>query len=300
MSQSDFIEPWHIAGPGAIGLLLHSKLQQATESHLFPIMIHRSHQPAYDNYQVIDQDSTSLYPIHWFNQEQVIHNLIITTKSYQVLDCITQLIPFLATEANIVLLHNGLGIQQTAVKRWPTFNFFAGSTTEGAWKSEENKVIYAGQGETLIGSMTSNECLWWEKSSLSKAGVHWQENIMTQLHTKVAINAAINPLTILFECQNGDLLTSENRFSLMKTLCQETQTVLTKEGYPIDTLVDIVTQVAQRTGANFSSSYQDWQHNRQTELSSMNGYIQSLAKKHKINTPVHDKVMEEVSLKALI
>lgn len=301
MTHATIFEPWYIAGPGAIGLLIHSQLMDAyDQTQPTPIMIQRSHKPDYDHYQVITQGTPKTYPVHWFDQSQRIHNLIVTTKSYQVLDCLTQLTPFLADNANILLLHNGLGIQQQAAARWPAYHFYAGSTTEGAWKSDVNKVVHAGNGQTLIGSMGEANCPWWKDSVLSHAGFSWQKDILTQLHTKVAINAAINPLTVLFECQNEALIHDNKRIALLKDLCQETEIVLNSEGFFFDNLTNTVIDVAKKTGANYSSSYQDWKHNRQTELSSMNGYIQSLARKHNINTPIHDKVMAEVSLKALI
>ncbi len=314
MTQTTY-EHWYIAGPGAIGLLLYQQLQAISEhSTTQPIMIHRSLTQGFSFFEFINIASQSQkINVQWFDhhtcseiqpcskhsQHHGIKQLIVTTKSYQVLDCIRQLTPYLAEGCQIVLLHNGLGIQQQAIDTWPEYRFFLGSTTEGAWKESATKVIHAGKGETQIGHIEDTQPNWWQSSLLEKSGIHWQPDILKQLHLKVAINAAINPLTILFECNNGRLLNKEYK-TLVSDLCNESQRVLAAHGQSIDQLLEKVLRVAELTGRNFSSSYQDWTNNRQTELSSMNGYIQTLARLYQISTPTHDKVMEDVAKKALI
>ncbi|GLQ29704.1 ketopantoate reductase family protein [Litoribrevibacter albus] len=291
---------WHIAGPGAIGLLIHSFLYKANPD-LPPILVNRSLQGTFTTYNLTNCDQKiETLPVQWFEKQHHISHLIVTTKSHQVIDCIKALSSYLQPDATILLLHNGLGVQQQAIDTWPDFHFYLGTTTEGAWKQADNIVVHAGTGDTRLGNFTNKQPQWWLQSELRDIGFMWQDNILAQLHLKVAINAAINPLTILFECQNGQLLASPDRLSLMRALCEETYLVLTAEGYPITDLVSKVTQIAERTSANYSSSYQDWANQRKTELFSMNGYIQTLGKKHNIKTPTHDKVMAEVAKKAIL
>jgi len=296
---------WHIAGPGSIGLLFYYSLLSITrDSQQPPYMIHRSMTGQFETFTVETLDQiTRECPIHWFEGQHKIQRLIITTKSHQVNECLDQLAPYLEDNCLVVLLHNGLGIQQDMEEKWPQYNFLFATTTEGAWKRSPTALVHAGKGETYVGSSDQTASLppdWWTQSALPKIEVKWQPDILSQLHRKVAINAAINPLTILFECQNGDLITHTDRLELLKQLCQETEMVFKEARIPHQEITESVIQVAELTGKNFSSSYQDWKNDRQTELAHMNGYIQALAKKHGLKTPTHDTVMSKLSKKAHI
>ena len=296
---------WHIAGPGSIGLLFYYSLHSLSrDSQQSPYMIHRSLTRQFPTFSVETLDHTiEQCPIQWFEGQHKIQRLIITTKSYQVSQCLNQLAPFLEDNCLVVLLHNGLGIQQEMEAAWPNLNFLFATTTEGAWKRSATELIHAGKGDTYIGPSEPTPSLpphWWPKCSLEQIGVQWQPEILTQLHRKVAINAAINPLTILFECQNGALITHPDRLELLKQLCQETEEVYKEVRIPYQGITESVINVAELTGKNFSSSYQDWKNERQTELAHMNGYIQALAKKHGLKTPTHDTVMSKLSKKAHI
>lgn len=292
---------WYIAGAGAIGLLFYNKLTQQANSEQQPRLIHRKFDQPYSHITITDiNGKLHKQSVLWANSTSKIKKLIIATKSHQVIDCIEQLERLLSNDCDIVLLHNGLGPQQEAELRWPTFNFYFATTTEGAWKPSTNELIQAGLGVTQIGQSPRSEIDRTKIYELEQAGFQWHPNILEQLHLKVAINAAINPLTVLFECQNGKLTTDPSIRPLLEALCLETEHVFKAESIEHTSLIDLALNVAHKTGANYSSSYQDWKHQRKTELSHMNGYIQQLAKKHGLSTPTHDRVMADIFQKAII
>lgn len=284
--------PWYIAGAGSIGLLLFQQLKQQLPCYLINRNLDAG--PSEISFTNVSHQTSQL-ALHWFTPkkpEPCISKLIITTKSHQVETCLEGLIPYLCDQASIVLLHNGLGVQQQAIKRWPEYQFFLASTTSGAWKTEDS-LTHAGQGQTHIGHV---ESAMPPSSTLQELctylpDAHWSNDIMTALHLKVAINAAINPLTALYECRNGELLDNSIREQQLMALAQETQAVFKDVNIAINDVEDTVRNVAHNTALNFSSTYQDWKHHRKTELIHMNGYIQQLAQDAGLKVPEHDKVM---------
>jgi 2-dehydropantoate 2-reductase len=293
-------EQWHIAGPGAIGLLFYYHLSSSQEIKSNPVLINRSHTSDFKEYGLtLPSQKKQCTPVHWFTGNNLIKKLIITTKSYQVIPCIEALSQYLAPSCQIILLHNGLGVQQQAQQRWPEYSFYFATTTEGAWKKSPTELVYAGIGATHIGQQNTAPPKWFT-NELHTLGIHWNSQILSQLHSKVAINAAINPLTVIYECKNGQLLENVEAIEIMAALCNETQTVLEQLGFIPSNLFDKVCLVAQNTSNNYSSSYQDWKHQRKTELNNMNGYIQEQARFAGISTPTHDAILREVATKAIL
>lgn len=266
-----------------------------------PLLINRNLNLGFSKYRVRDLSGfEKSVTSDWFVGQHKINKLIISTKSYQVIGCIQALTPYLTPNCSIILLHNGLGIQQEAEIHWPHFQFYFASSTEGVWKESSDKIIHAGLGATVIGQQNLQAPDWWSQEFATLRGFQWDQNILNRLHLKVAINSAINPLTILYECQNGSLIDQGSKQAMLSALCKESNSVLSTAGYPISNLEEIVIDVALKTGANFSSSYQDWKSNRKTEINNMNGYIQALAKRYGLPTPTHDTVMSSLLNKATI
>jgi 2-dehydropantoate 2-reductase len=299
--SSNLNEPWYIAGAGSIGLLIYQQLSQ----HQNCLLINRDVNEGKSSISFNSlSGATSRLQLNWFTpstESEQISKVIITTKSHQVESCIAGLVPYLSENAQIVLLHNGLGAQQRVISRWPEYNFFVATTTSGAWRDHDS-LTHAGLGETLIGRLETHDKAPDNITMLCHLlpNTQWSEDITTALHLKVAINASINPLTALYECRNGELLDENTRQRQLTELSNETQAVLNSYDIPVSDLLKKVLEVAHNTGNNFSSTYQDWKHGRKTELANMNGYIQQLAKEAGLKVPEHDKVMAILKDKVLL
>jgi len=115
---------------------------------------------------------------------------------------------------------------------------------------------------------------------------------------KLVVNAILNPLTVIFRCKNRGALKKGPREDLIRALIGEIGPVVRRlappDSYSMtddldpkgqatlfadDSLVRRVLLTANRTGANTSSMLQDVQHNRQTEIDYINGYIVTAAQK---------------------
>jgi 2-dehydropantoate 2-reductase len=92
---------------------------------------------------------------------------------------------------------------------------------------------------------------------------------------KLAINAAINPLSALLRIPNGELLERPTARELMAEAARETARVAAAQGIrlPFDDPAAAAETVAARTASNRSSMLQDIRRGAPTEIDAINGAI---------------------------
>ena len=128
---------------------------------------------------------------------------------------------------------------------------------------------------------------------------------------KLAVNAVINPLTVLLDCRNGELLNNYFAVQTMRIILWEVSQVLCAlpelEAMPgrdmrlsPDRLYDLVISVARLTGGNYSSMFQDVREGKQTEIDYINGYIVEQAKKLELACTMNFMLISLVKGKAKI
>ena len=236
-----------------------------------------------------------------------IRQLILSTKAHQSQMAIDGIRSRLAEGAIIVVMQNGMGVAEQLQAQLPQCTIFVATTTEGAHRPTANSLIHAGAGETWIGSLTSGDpknhhqetvtaqdiAKQWQRTALS---IHYDHNIIQRLWTKLAINCAINPLTVKYQCNNGALLTNPEALQLMEKVCQELQHIMTARGiHTHSDLFSTVKQVAKNTHSNISSMLQDHRNQKPTEIHFINGYVVNEGKAFNIPTPVNQALALEIT-----
>lgn len=215
--------------------------------------------------------------------------VLIPVKAYALRNCLAQLQPYLATNAQLVITHNGmpdLHYLQQYVSAQQGIWFL--STSHAALRTTDS-VIHTGEGSSII-------------TPLNKAAEHSASvipaltpalgpltvvaDIKPALWRKLAVNAAINPLTALLNCRNGDLL-AEKFQKQINSIVNEVCAVAALEGVALEPAQTLqhVQHVMQATAANYSSMQQDKANNRPLELEAITGYILHLAQQHQLAVP---------------
>ncbi|EXF69346.1 2-dehydropantoate 2-reductase family protein [Vibrio parahaemolyticus AQ3810] len=158
--------------------------------------------------------------------------------------------------------------------------------------------MHTGQGITQVGGFNASgaQCQFLQdvmQHALPK--VVWNPNINAALWTKLAINCAINPLTALHQCKNGDLAHGDFQDTL-KNITKELVEVMNKEDIAtqFDVLFETIMQVVRATSENYSSMRQDVFHQRPTEIDFITGYLLKAAEKHRINTPENLELYQRI------
>ncbi|MTI15611.1 ketopantoate reductase family protein [Sansalvadorimonas verongulae] len=300
---------WHILGAGAIGCLWSAQLYKNRITCMLLVRSQRFKQLESDTQpllRITEGGQLNQLPVSIgsTNDAQPIENLLLTTKAGDALAAIQSVKDRLTNNTTIVLLQNGMGSQQAIAESFPELAVYAGSTTDGAWLESFLTIHRAGHGKTWLGPLsdkahaeTHNHAI---ESLVKLVGmdVSLTENVLAKLQEKLAINAAINGMTALHNCSNGELLKPEFQPTIA-ALCEETACVLAVEGYSGTgaQVLERVNHVLTVTGENYSSSLQDVRNNRKTELQWINGYLLTLADKHNIHAPAHETLMSQLAMK---
>ncbi|KPW62157.1 2-dehydropantoate 2-reductase [Pseudomonas caricapapayae] len=281
---------WHVLGAGSLGCLWAARLAR-TGLPVRLILRSADRLAAYNGsggrVTLVENDTAHMYSVEAQTAEhrQPIERLLVTCKAYDAEHAVAQLSARLAAHADVILLQNGLGSQDAVAAHVPLARCLFASSTEGAFLESDWRVRFAGHGFTWLGDV-SNPQAPALLQDLHDSGIphEWTPDILTRLWRKLALNCAINPLTVLHDCRNGGLL---EHVCEVATLSAELTDLLNCCGQPAAAqgLYDEVLRVIHATAANYSSMYQDVLHGRRTEISYLLGYACAAATRHRCPAP---------------
>ena len=297
---------WHILGAGAIGSLFAAKLQNAGEQvvlldhHQTPESGRRSltGEPPVGNFQ---------FPVSLTTDTQPIDHLLVTTKSYAVIPALRSVTHRLSSGAQLVVMVNGMGIAEQCKALLPAFSLVLGSTTEGAFRENKHTIVHAGTGITHLGDYRTTPGVsrsheqaahpGWFAPWRSTGACEWDSNINDRLWLKLAINAAINPLTALHQCKNGELVRQPAYLAQVMSLCDEIQAVALAAGNTAwaKDLPARVIEVIERTANNRSSMLQDILAGRPTEINDITGWRVKRESALSVAKPTHSELLAKFS-----
>lgn len=279
-----------------------------------------------------------------------IENLVVTTKTYQTYDALKPYLPYINSNTNLILIQNGLGVLE--VLKNEVFkstndkpNLFQAVISHGAFQDKGFIFNHAGfvdlkfarlpwvESETIqdqkfveIDAMENTLVKLFTEPKFAKAiackHMTYQELLFGQLY-KFLINACINPVTAIIDCDNGELFSGcrpiftsivEECLSVLKvaykTIFDYESNFNGKENYPslqinstfeIEKMVNVIINAGCVINAkNSSSMRQDTRFLRDTEIDYINGYIVQLAKSLNLGedaTKVNRTISELVELR---
>ncbi|WNW14273.1 putative 2-dehydropantoate 2-reductase [Pseudomonas sp. DTU_2021_1001937_2_SI_NGA_ILE_001] len=285
------VSTWHILGAGSLGSLWAIRLARAG----LPVRLVLRNAERLQDYQrqgsclsmLSHEDcQRQALPAQLIDSAEPIERLLVACKAYDAPQAVASLATRLAPGAQVILLQNGLGSQEAVAACIPAARCVFASSTEGAFRESAWQVRFAGHGFTWLGDAQAQTPPQPLLDDLHSAGIphRWTPDILTRLWRKLALNCAINPLTVLHDCRNGGLLEHPCEVA---TLCDELVGLLQHCGQPsaAEALHDEVQRVIQATAANYSSMYQDVAHGRRTEISYLLGHACAAAARHQYPVP---------------
>lgn len=288
-------EPWLILGAGSIGGLWAARLHQAGQS---PTLLLR--EDAYPHYTGLTIEGEGVVPVVATTATQLktpIKRLLVCCKSYQTMDALRPLSPHLNADTSLVLVQNGMGVAEQITAHFPELKLYCGTTTKGANRTDRFAIRPAGAGDTVIGgynAAATEATVLAASLSCNTFKVTASDDIAQLLWRKLAINCAINPLTVRYRCRNGELLENTDALQDLNTICDEVSAVSQALGHALPNLTQTVIQVARQTGANRSSMLQDVEAGRRTEIDAITGYLCQQARRVKVATPVNDLLLQQI------
>lgn len=302
---------WHILGAGAMGCLwacaLATQARQRPEAAPLVTLLLRD-QAALSAYpgQVTSSDlaqPVAMPAVAITGMNEQIDNLLVTTKAQDTLSAVASVASQLTPGARIVLLQNGLKVQRELTQQYGVSRVFCVSTSHGAWLRVPFDVVHAGHGDAWLGQLGTDvsdrparlQSLL-QLLPARQLNIRIDHNISARLWYKLAINCAVNALTVIHDCRNGDLLQIPEARQTLIRLCDEISKLLQvlPEAPPVNDLWLQVQRVLTVTADNVSSTLQDIRRGRATEIDHLNGYLCQLAAMHHLPCPVNSAVLQQM------
>lgn len=293
---------WFIAGNGAVGMLLAYRL------HLHDVptrIIPRSKQPHRIEltYRMAGED-----PVQWscptvFEPTGVcIERLIVATKAFSVSRVLEKWGACLTSNARIYFLQNGRNFASDddipdSIRRLVVVN-----TGFSAYRDGEHGVVQTGFAPLWVGDEAGSADppdarVVEDLEVLVAAGlpVQWTPKVVNQRWLKMAVNAVINPLTVLFNCANGELLEDAKALDLLGRLSSESGALFEAMEIPAsgDEVHSSIQETLAATARNYSSMLQDYQRGTgDHELDFINLPLLNAAAKHGVDMPTHEEIYD--------
>ena len=211
------------------------------------------------------------------------------------------LAPLLAPGALVLSMQNGVdNVEQiraaAAIEAIPSVVYVAASVPE------PGRVKHVGRGDLVVGP--DNERTKKIEALFSRAGVGCRisENIEGELWTKLVWNCALNAVSALGRAKYGQIASSGDAWKVVETAVYEVLAVAKAAGIRPTGLEDpkaalagalkIATQMAEA----LSSTGQDLNRRKRTEIDSLNGYISRRGAELGVPTPVNHTLYALVKL----
>jgi 2-dehydropantoate 2-reductase len=178
-----------------------------------------------------------------------------------------------------------------------------GVTSEGATILGSGEVRHAGHGLTHFGRDpvlrdVQLDLLAQIADLFNAAGfeAHLVNNTDGLIWGKLAVNAAINPLTALLRVPNGFLIEHEGLIDIMRRAAYEVAALAERQGIalPYPDAAERALEVARATASNHSSMLQDVLRGAPTEIDAICGVIAHAGRELSVPTPVNERLWELV------
>ncbi|TVY49252.1 Ketoisovalerate reductase [Lachnellula occidentalis] len=325
----------HILGVGNLGRLFAHALANTPNPPRLTLLLHRP--SLLSEWDLAGRtisitthsltNSNGVYDIEEpITRGSIIENLIIATKTLHTAKALKAVKHRLGAQSTILFTQNGMGTTEEATRLiFPEEatrpSYLAAITSHGLYSEGPFRSVFAGQAHVSVGHVCGSS----PKSQylldqivnaklLNATEFESRELRMLQLE-KLVINAMINPLTVIYNCRNGELFKRSDVTSVMRDLLAEASQVISllpelrtledggndvAERFSKEKLESKVLDVAEKTASNTSSMLQDFRAGRETEVGYINGYIVKRGKELGINVGNNDRIVEMVQKKKVV
>lgn len=227
--------------------------------------------------------------------------VIVLVKSWATGESVKPLKSHLTRDAVVLTLQNGLGnaaqLRSALLHDGVRPHVWLGVTTQAALRTAPGKVTHTGEGITVIGRRSSevNSRLQQIAATMTAAGIETRavDDIHRWVWRKLAVNAAINPVTALAGVPNRAIRENADLQRACRLLASEAVAVAAARGLPLDEqqLMNAINDVAEATGDNRSSMLVDLEQGLRTEIDAINGAIVKEAQRRGIEVPANQLVL---------
>jgi 2-dehydropantoate 2-reductase len=276
-----------VLGAGAVGSAYGAQLSRRNDV----LLVGRAEHVREINARglVIEQDEKGTYKLPAVTSLKEIPQdtlILVTTKAYDLLDSLKPIRDLVRKDTVVLLLQNGLGVEETARTALKgRGEIIRGLATLASEMLAPGRIRYW-KGQTILssGMASARVAQVLEESGLA---VRTATDFTTEVWNKLTVNCVINPLTAILQARDNEI-GGKPLAGIRHAVVREVVAVGVAEGIPLKSdLVDFVDQLIPRY-ENRSSMLQDLARGNRTEIDFINGKVVELGKRHSIPTPAND------------
>ena len=242
--------------------------------------------------------------------QDIIFNLIVSVKAQNTVAALQTIAHRLTKDSTILFLQNGMGIvdeinNMVFMDEKTRPNYVLGIVTHGVYSISSFRAVHAGMGTISLGVVQETQVAVTSLGKIDSAMLAPSTTYLLQIVSrnpilaastfplsdflriqleKLAINAVVNPLTVMFQCRNGELFESKSVTKVMRLLLSEISSVIQalpelqrasaiQLHFTPTKLEAQVLSMTYKTSRNYSSMLQDVRQGRGVEIDYINGYI---------------------------
>jgi 2-dehydropantoate 2-reductase len=213
-----------------------------------------------------------------------------------------QLVRFLSPQSTVVSLQNGVDNVEE-IRAAAGIDAVAAVVYVAASVEEPGNVKHVGRGDLVIGPKSERVTRVAEIFLRAKVPCRVSDNIEGELWTKLVWNCALNAVSALGGARYGAIAESREAWGLVETVVDEVLSVARVAQITLPGLenskaaMEGVMRIATQMAGALSSTAQDINRGKPTEIASLNGYIARRGAALRVPTPVNRTLYTLVKLR---
>jgi 2-dehydropantoate 2-reductase len=207
----------------------------------------------------------------------------------------------LKADGKIVFMQNGIGYEQPFLDYFDDSAVYHSRVITGFKKDEPNEsTVTVHQAPVLIGSVYGYGCEPVEElaDTLNAAGIPAKadDDVDKALWAKLIYNTTLNPLGAILNMSYGELAESTYAHAIMDTLIEETFMIMDAAGAETywnnsdEYREEFFGKLVPDTAEHRSSTLQDIERGRKTEIDFMTGSLLNLASQYDLVATMHSMI----------
>jgi len=227
--------------------------------------------------------------------------ILFSVKANDTTETAKQIAPFLQPDATVVCLQNGVDNADrvraaTNVVTVPAVVYVAVSVPEFG------RVKHLARGDLIIGPLSERTTEVANVFNRAAISCRISENIEGELWVKLLCNCALNAISALGHARYGQIVQSGDAKQLMQDVVDEVLAVARAAGVVLPGVDDresgmaAAMKIATQMADAFSSTAQDLNRGRPTEIDALNGYIVRQGAALAVPVPINSALFTLVKL----
>jgi 2-dehydropantoate 2-reductase len=227
--------------------------------------------------------------------------ILFCVKAHATSAAAEQMAPFVRPDATVVCLQNGVDNAER-VRAATNLVSLSAVVYVAVSVPEPGRVKHLARGDLVIGPPSDKTT---ELANIfDRAGISCQisENIEGELWVKLLCNCALNAISALGHVRYGEIMGDNNAKKLMENVVDEVLAVARAVSVALPGVSDresgmaAATEIATQMADAFSSTAQDLNRNRVTEIDALNGYVVRRGAEAGVPVPVNNALFTLVKL----